>query len=169
MRLLYPLILSTLVACSTNSKTAQNNSKANQAFTPDFNSPGPPVMIYKTKKDYSKNVAVILSDDKSQILSYPAPTDVSGKLPLPTNLKKGYLLDNRGINQNVAFLKMTYEEYAKQAKAPAINELYANILDKDPLTEICNCGNRNALKDPEKEINSLIKAKTLRTTCKAIK
>ena len=47
-----------------------------------------PIIIYKTKSDYSQNVAVTLSDDKSKIISYPHPTDVfyKKKLAYPINL-----------------------------------------------------------------------------------
>ena len=62
------------------------------------------VVIYKTAKDYRNNVPVTLSDDKTTIVSYPHPTDlVLGEgLALPASLHNGYLLDNRGINRNVA-------------------------------------------------------------------
>src|SRR5580693_4313855 len=67
----------------------------------------PSAVIYKTKGDYSKNVPVTLSDDKSKIVSYPAVQDIyyKGALAYPTPLAKGYWLDNRGINVNSAFLK----------------------------------------------------------------
>jgi hypothetical protein len=132
---------------------------------------GPPVIVYKTKKNYDHNVPVILSQDKKRIVSYPAPTDVkSGNTyPVPTHLKMGYLLDNRGIGPDVAYLKMTYEEYARLSQAPSTETLYTMIIDKDPLKEMCNCGSRYAMKNPVKEVNKIIKKGTLRTDCRVLK
>src|SRR5436309_2146351 len=97
-----------LIACCKPKQEAMKD------FTPQY-IPGPHAMVYKTKANYSKLVPVDMSDDKTQIASYPAPTDVvSGSgYATPTQLHSGYLLDNRGIGKNAAFLKLTYEEYAK--------------------------------------------------------
>jgi hypothetical protein len=115
-------------------------------------------IVYKTRKDYSNYVPVILSDDKSMIVSYPSNKDVfyDGKLALPTKLKSGYLLDNRGISVNSAFLDMTYLEYSELPDSPSPVELNKRILDKDPFVEIWLCGERDELKDPVKELNELI-------------
>ena len=104
----------------------------------------PPIIIYKTKADYSKYVPVTLSEDKSKVVSYPAPGDVyyKGQLAYPTSLDKGYWLDKRGVGPKSAFIKLTYEEYAKLPSAPGIDELYAMIIDKDPFTEIYDLGSR---------------------------
>lgn len=119
---------------------------------------GQPTLVYKTKQNYDKLVPILLSDDKTEIIAYPAPTDVyyQGKLALPTKLKKGYLLDNRGIGKNVAFIKLTYQEYAKLDKAPSLTELYAMIVDKEPLLEIYNCGNRASFSRLVKQLNQII-------------
>ena len=68
---------------------------------------GPPVLVYKTKANYNNLVPVILSDGKTEIVSYPHPKDLikGSRFPLPFILNDGYLLDNRGIGKNVAFLK----------------------------------------------------------------
>lgn len=118
----------------------------------------PHAIVYKMKKDYSKNVPVILSEDKTTIISYPAITDVffNGKLAYPTNLLDGYLLDNCGINKNVAFLSYTYEEYAALSTTPSIDELYKKIIDKDPLVEIVDCGLRDNYKNGAEDIKKLI-------------
>jgi len=113
----------------------------------------PPIIVYKTTKDYSKNVAVTLSDDKTRIVSYPAPSDVSAR-SYPTALSKGYWLDNRGISQNTAFLSITYEEYAKLKKAPKLEELYAMIIDKNPIKKMYLCGRGSSTVS---ELNALIK------------
>ncbi len=124
----------------------------------------PAAIIYKTKGDYSKNVAITLSKDKSKIVSYPAPQDVyyRGKLAYPTILKDGFLLDNRGVNANSVFIKLTYEEYSKLSEAPSGEELYKMIIDKNPFKEIYNLGNRRRFKDEVAEINQLIEAHKLK-------
>jgi hypothetical protein len=131
---------------------------------------GPQTVIYKTKKDYKKFVPITLSDDKSKITSYPHPKDIfyKGELAYPTELKNGYLLDNRGINNNVAFLNITYEDYSKLEKVPLLEELYKMILDKDPLSEIYNCGNRYTFKNEISDLNKLIENNGLKE-CKCLK
>ncbi len=131
---------------------------------------GPQAIIYKTKKNYDKLVPVILSEDKSKIVSYPHPSDVSidNKFLYPTKLNKGYLLDNKGINKNVAFLNITYEEYSKLKTTPSLKELFSMILDKDPLTEIYNCGNRYGHKNLITDINKMINDNKL-NKCKCLK
>lgn len=119
---------------------------------------GPPVIIYKTKKNYDKNVAVILSDDKTSIVSYPDPKDIikENNYCYPTHLKKGFLLDNRGINKNVAFLSITYEEYAKYKTTPSLQELQKMIIDKNPLKVMYSCGTRYDYKNLVEELNQKI-------------
>jgi S-methylmethionine-dependent homocysteine/selenocysteine methylase len=87
-----------------------------------------------------------------------APTDIyyQGKLALPNKLKQGYLLDNRGIGKNVAFIKLTYQEYAKLVKAPTLTELYAMIVDKEPLLKLYNCGNREDFSNLVKQLNQIM-------------
>lgn len=116
----------------------------------------PPIIVYKTAKDYSKNVAVTLSDDKKTIVSYPAPLDVSDR-SYPTALHKGYWLDNRGISFNTAFLSITYEEYAKLSKTPSTTELYKMIIDKNPIKRMYVCGRGTPHNDIVSELNTLIK------------
>lgn len=125
---------------------------------------GPSAIVYKTKADYSKNVPVTLSDDKTKIVSYPAPQDVfyQGKLAVPTELCHGYLLDNRGIMPNTAFLKITYEEYSKLKEVPSSDELYKQIIDKSPFTEMYDLGARSNFKDDKKEIEKIIKKHKLK-------
>lgn len=79
------------------------------------------------------------------------------------------MLDNREIGENVAFLNMTYEEYAKLKEVPTLKELYGLIIDKDPLIELCNCGVKTVFTDQVKQLNELIDNKKLRTICKIIK
>ncbi len=158
-------------SCSSSRKTpstvAAGDDKSG-SVTPDFRA-GPPATVYKTRNDYRTNVPVILSDDKSRIVSYPHPKDLyyKGELAYPTELADGYLLDNRGINADVAFLKMTYEEFSKLGEAPPLDSLYSLILDKDPLLELYNCGNRYAFKNEISDLNQLIRNKEL-DKCKCL-
>lgn len=122
--------------------------------------PGPQAVVYKTIKDYTDLVPVIMNSEKTKIVSYPAPTDIyyQGKLAKPTILKNGYLLDNRGINENVAFLNYTYEEYSRLTEAPPLKEMFSRIIEKNPLKELIDCGLRTQYKDEVKELNELIDA-----------
>ncbi|NVN95267.1 MAG: hypothetical protein HXX18_08300 [Bacteroidetes bacterium] len=114
-----------------------------------------PVIIYKTNADYYNNVSVILSDDRKDIVSYPDIKDVyyNGQLAYPTRLENGYLLDNRGIGKNVAFLSYTYDEYSKLVKTPSKEELITKIISKEPLSELYICN-----KLPKKDIKVLNEA-----------
>ena len=124
--------------------------------------PGPHAIVYKTKADYSKYVPVALSDDKSKIISYPAPQDVftGGKLALPTELPHGFWLDNRGIGPNSCFIKVTYEEYSKMTQAPSPDELYKLIIDKNPFEEMFDLGLRHDFKD--EDIHAIVKSHKLK-------
>ena len=103
-------------------------------------------------------VPVILSFDKSEVISYPDVKDIyfNGNLALPTQLKEGYLLDNRGIGPDVAFLKLTYEEYSRMAVTPTAAALLNMVVDKDPLVEMYQCGTRNQYSDPAGAMDRLI-------------
>jgi hypothetical protein len=150
--LIVAVIMITVICCIPQQTSERMHSK------------GPQAIIYKTKGDYSKNVPVTLSDDKMKIVSYPAPQDVytNGKLAYPTELVKGYLLDNRGIGPNTAFLKLTYEEYSKLTEAPNPNDLYNMIIDKNPITHMYNLGSRYGFKDIVTQADSIIEHHKLR-------
>jgi hypothetical protein len=117
-----------------------------------------PILVYKTKKDYAQYIPVIMDKEKTRIVSYPDPSDVyyEGKLAYPTPLENGYLLDNRGIGPNVAFLNYTYEAYSRLKTAPTMEQLMNSMLDKNPLLELWNCGQRNLFKNEIQELNLLI-------------
>jgi hypothetical protein len=168
MRLLAFIFLVTLLGCRTNTKMAQTDS--DNEFVPQYTA-GPRALVYKTKGDYANLVPVLLSEDRTKIVSYPHPSDLKSQsgYPFPTALNKNYLLDNRGIGSTVAFLKLTYEEYAKLEQAPSIDEMYSMILDKDPLAELCDCGNKKAFKNITDQLNGLIDKDKLNTTCKKLK
>lgn len=124
--------------------------------TPQSTSPA--VYIYKTKADYSQLVPVLMNDDRTRILSYPAPSDLKqgDGLRLPTPLAQGYWLDNKGINRNVAFLTYTYEEYSKLPSAPTMEQLMASIAEKYPLVELRECGRRADYSNIVTQLNEII-------------
>jgi len=128
-------------------------------------------LVYRTTADHTDRVPVLLSEDRSTIVSYPHPKDVrvADGYPLPTALANGYLLDNRGIGLNVAFLRYTYAEYAALHDAPPVAELEAAILERDPLVELCDCGPRNTYTDLVKELRTMIASRALDTRCKRLK
>jgi hypothetical protein len=109
----------------------------------------PPVMIYKTKGNYSKYVPVVLSADHTYIITYPDIKDIyyQGSFAYPTPLIGGYFLDNRGIDLEVAFLDYTYEQYQALGQTPQPDELLKHVLFLDPLTELylCKCERDTAL------------------------
>lgn len=139
-----------------------------------------PTIVYKTKANYDTLVPVILSEDRSEIIAYPHPRDLllppSGDKPslkkqytLPVRMEGGYLLDNRGVGIYTAFLDMSYQEYSALAQPPSLAELKERILDSDPMTEVCDCGDRMAFKDVERQINKIIVMKKLRKDCRVLK
>lgn len=115
-------------------------------------------LVYKTRADYYDRVPVLMNAEKTRIVSYPDPTDLFyGAVPsLPTRLKNGYLLDNRGIGSHVAFLTYTYETYGALSKAPALSTLMDSLLDRSPLTELWDCGSRSLFKKEVEELNALL-------------
>jgi hypothetical protein len=120
-----------------------------------------PVMVYKTKADYSQLVPVTLNETGDKIVSYPAPSDLytRGILAVPVQLNKGYLLDVRGIQPHSAFTSYTYEAYSQLESAPSVQELIDSIVDPDPFVELYDCGNRSQYKSLEKDLNKLIRKK----------
>jgi hypothetical protein len=119
---------------------------------------GEQAIVYKTWKDYRRNVPVTLNAARTEIIAYPAPGDLyrNGQLAYPSRLSEGFLLDNRGISPNSAFLSLTYEEYAKLAAAPPLSEMMGLIEDKEPFVAIYNLGNRSSYKNEITELNSII-------------
>jgi hypothetical protein len=168
MKLILSILVLLNISCSPKKEVVQNSREKllKQSLIPE-----PPVLVYKTKRNYNNLVPILLSDDGKTIISYPHPKDliVGSGYPLPTILNDGYLIDNRGIGRNVAFLSITYEEYSKLENVPNIEELYKLIIDKEPLLELCNCGTKTNFTNIEKEINYMISNNKLKTICKLIK
>lgn len=176
-KLLIPLaLMGVLISCDTEQKRREAEEEAKeQALVKlqkrelDF-SGGMPALVYKTKADYNRNVAVMLSEDDSFVQGYPQPKDLfASSLPTyPTELSEGYLLDNQGITPKVAFLNITYSEYSQLPEAPSQQEMMAMIIDRDPLVEVYDCGNRFQFGDAQKELTALIENNLL-SKCRKIK
>ncbi len=150
------LVLTLMYSCGSNKKVDKKKSEK-EAMVFDYTA-GPPTYLYKTKGDYKNLVPITLSDDKSKITSFPHPQDLyyEGNLAIPVELEDGYLLDNRGITKNVAFIDITYEVYSKLTEAPAPDSLFNLIVDNNPLIVLYNCGNRHQFKDVKKQLNEVI-------------
>ena len=164
MRKAYIIIAAGLAACCGKKDAAQ-------ATTTGTGASSPYTLVYRTSTDHADHVPVILSDDKKTIVSYPHPKDLktANGYPVPSALGKDYLLDNRGIGVNVAYLNMTYEQYAALTEAPSMDELEAAIIDRDPLVEMCECARRTEFKDPVKELSAWVEAGELEKHCKKLK
>ncbi len=142
--LLFVVLMLFVTACNTSNSRNHEQETTKPTVTKQIPAQ-PPLVVYKTKADYSKLVPVILSCDKTHIISYPHPKDLeqNGKFRYPTPIGDGYLLDNKGITKDVAFLEYTYEEYHSFCDTPGCDSLYWHIQDIDPLTEFLICGSRN--------------------------
>ena len=162
------LLMGLLFVSCSHHNTPVNSTTRSSKGTVAVSSP--PCIIYHTRSDYSMYVPVSLSEDKSKIVSYPDIRDIyfNGKLSVPTPLADGFLLDNRGIGLQVWFLSYTYEEYSKLASTPPATDLMRLLLDKDPLTEMYQCGQRSQYTDIEQELNQLISSGKL-NSCKKLK
>lgn len=151
--LLIMLTLATLVVscnASEGNKVEDKRDSVSQSL--------PKTIVYKTKADYSNHVPVIMNKEKNTIVSYPSKSDLrsGNNFAKPTKLDNNYWLDNRGINENVAFLTYTYEEYCALKTDPSSAELLVNILDKNPLVELIYCAPRNEYNDLITDLNKLV-------------
>ena len=151
-RLLFSLSIAlTFCACSSSSRLQQS-----QPISGNHAMASPKAIVYRTSGNYINNVPVILDETKTTLVSYPDPVDVRNN-PKPTELIKGYLLDNRGIGVNVAFTSYTYEEYAAMESVPSQEEIMAHIIDKDPLVEMWVCAPRNSYSNLVSDLTQLVK------------
>jgi hypothetical protein len=148
------IVAAVFSACNNQNKTTTNAGHSGVAV----GATGPDVIIYRTKADYHKLVPVTLNEEKTRIVSFPAPKDLyfKGKPALPTILADGFLLDNRGINENVAFLNISYEDYMALDKTPSQEALMNMLIDADPLSVMYSCGKRSMYKDEVRELNAII-------------
>jgi len=147
------------ISCSSTKKNATGSDSGDKQGG-SVSVPGPPAIVYKTKKDYYKHVPVTLSEDKSKIIAFPAQSDlkVNGKYTYPTRLSSGYLLDNRGVGKNTAFLRFTYDDYYTMDNIPTPERLMNYIIDDDPFTELYDCGRKSDYDNPVEMLNRKIES-----------
>lgn len=88
------------------------------------------ISVYKMKTDYSDNVPVELSVDKTRITSAPGTINTRW----PGELAQGYFL-NGTMGINTAYTSITIEEYNNMDPKPGIDSLYPLIIEKDPYTD----------------------------------
>ena len=128
--------------------------------------PGPcdasgPIIVYKTKQDYSNNVTIQLSNDHKSVTCTPGPSDVAEQRPI--KLANGYLLKRMCGD---AVLSLTIDKYATENKFYSNAELLSMVIDTDPYIEkyeCCKCTGRDTSK-----INDLIRNNQL-NKCDIIK
>ena len=89
------------------------------------------IWVYKTKNDYTDKVSVQLSEDKSEIKTLPAPSDVDTSGNRPLHLVEGYYL-NGSSGPNTGYLSLTMEEYSKYETPLSRDSMYSLLIDKDP-------------------------------------
>ncbi len=94
----------------------------------------PKAKVYQTSGNYNDHVFILMDKD-GNIVSYPAPSDVS-VASAPIALQGGWLLDRRGIADNAAFLSWTYGEYHNLTATPSLSELKSHIIPEARVTRI---------------------------------
>ncbi len=137
----------TIAGCATSKKTVDANTSASaRTETGVIPIPGktlggqeaavrPMAIVYKTNGNFNDNVPITLSADRKEIISFPAPSDISVS-SAPIQLAEGYLLDRRGIGENTAFTQYTYESYSALKQAPSLKLLNESIIRGAEVVEI---------------------------------
>lgn len=94
----------------------------------------PMAHIYRMNGDYAGNVPIQM-DAQGQIISFPAPGDLSENSK-PIKLSDGWWLDRRGVGLHSVFTSYTYAEYMALPSAPSLAELKAHIIPGSGITQI---------------------------------
>ncbi len=131
-----------VAACSTaKSSTPQSQPAAGLqivSMQPTGSAPAaalPKAVVYRTNGNFINNVPITLSADRKDIVSFPAPSDITDS-SLPVELDNGYLLDRRGVGANTAFTIYTYKEYSELKNAPSLKELKEAIIGGAEVVEL---------------------------------
>lgn len=100
--------------------------------------PNRSIIVYKTKSNYYDKVPIKLSNDKTNIISYPDPSDleIGKELKFPIELKDSFYLDRIGISMNTVFTNYSYDDYINLISIPSLNDFMKNIIDFEPFIEI---------------------------------
>lgn len=136
------------VYCPTGSGSPITHTATTACYTA-------PVVIYKTKNDYSNNISVLLSNDQTQVLAYPGITDAAIQHPVP--LANGYYLQEMVGN---AFTSYTFADYAAHGQNYNDADFLSHIADCAPFTEYwVGCSSRDTA-----TLNNIIRNGQLSTT-----
>lgn len=95
----------------------------------------PKAIVYKTNVEVDDRVPISVDEEGGTVLSYPAPTDITGA-SAPIRLADGYLLDRRGISRSSRFLQLSYEEYRSLGQVPSTEELLGRVIPEARVVEI---------------------------------
>ena len=130
--------LAAMTACQSSKETNKSENTETTETVTTVNAPiamaMPRIVIYKTTADYSNLVPITMDDSKTQIVSFPDPSDVKAN-KRPTQLENGYMLDNFGIGKNVVYTDYTFEQYAALESVPEPETFMEHIADRNPLVE----------------------------------
>ena len=144
----------------TSTSTQNNPTNQNPAVVSAIQSVPASVIVYKTKRDYSGLVWAYLSPDKTEVIAYPAPKDILSEVPVA--LHNGYY--SGVLNQNSAIINLKISSYAKLPNPLTPIQMYSLIVNKDPFSEMYNCGQNGTDTDPA-HINTLIDTNKLSSEC----
>jgi len=108
--------------------------------------PGPcdssgPIVVYKTKLDYSNNITIQLSKDKKKVTCTPGPQDAAHQRPI--QLADGYLLKRMCGD---AVTSITYDDFIQSTKSYTSAEWLSFVIDTDPYLEkyeCCKCADQD--------------------------
>ena len=133
-----------LTACKSTSSSSTAGNAAQVSVVPAQpirlgGGPGlaalPQAQIYRTSTDVDALVPVQVNPVDGTLISYPAPSDITGA-QMPVVLHDGWLLDRRGISPDTRFISYTYSRYHSLLEAPSTAELKAAIVPDARVTEI---------------------------------
>lgn len=116
----------------------------------------PQARIYRTSVDVDALVPVTVDPATGALVSYPAPSDITG-YSMPVVLSDGWLLDRRGVGPDTRFVNYTYSRYHDLAEAPSPETLLKSIVPDARVTEIVELPYKAGAVTPE-QADSLIKA-----------
>ncbi len=127
MKSLIPIVLIACTILIDSCRTTPNNS-----LTLNCSGAGGPLVIYKTKKDYSNNISVLLSADKKSVLAFPDTKDAA--IQRPVALANGFYLQKMVGN---AFTSLTFDQYINGTYSEG--DLFHDVIDTDPFTNMYDC------------------------------
>lgn len=135
LTIFFPIVIAVmLMACSSNKSQVRPVDKSSSQPVSVFsrssrpNKALPKAVIYRTNGDYIDNVAVNLNSQRTALISFPAPTDITSH-STPVELGDGWLFDRRGgIGINSAFLSYTYSQYSALKSTPSSLQLFYDII-----------------------------------------